>query len=218
MPGQIYARGEFHMSHQQVVFQYKMGIVTDGYSFSAHNNIIILSGYIEKLENAKVRDAIHYEAEHARSLYIDNINKMKTAGEKLNTFLAKREAIKKAKEATKIMYADVWDDMESIKNICKSSIIPSNIPTESNPTKLSDQPHHPIRFIDKKATLLIAVSDPNNNNQWINETMSVTNLKQLLETYNENEIAPCMSTIGEVMNLIMSLHLRQEMKLFVFSL
>jgi len=39
------------MSEQSIIFRYRKCIVAGDYSFSAKNNIITLSGYIERIDN-----------------------------------------------------------------------------------------------------------------------------------------------------------------------
>jgi len=63
------------MTKQAVSFKYETGIISDGYSFSAYNNVIKLPEYVKKLENIKVREAIQYEAMTARTLYVYEVKK-----------------------------------------------------------------------------------------------------------------------------------------------
>ena len=102
------------MSEKPIKFQYQKGIIADIYSFSANNNVITLSEYIEKLENAKIREAIQYEAKIARALYVDEVNRLKREGKKVNTFLIKREASKMAKKEAQAVYTDIWGEVERI--------------------------------------------------------------------------------------------------------
>lgn len=110
------------MLGQPVELRYQGNAITGGYSFSALNNTIILPEYVEQLENPKIREAIQYEAEKARHYYIAEVNRLKTIGEsKVNTFLTKREAVKKAKTEAQMMYGDVWQEIETILKTNKIS-------------------------------------------------------------------------------------------------
>jgi hypothetical protein len=111
------------MLEQSVKFQYQAGIVTGGYSFSAYNNIITLSGYVETLDNARVREAIHYEAEKARTYYVETVNKLKLCGEKVSTFYVKRDAIQRARKEAQSKYMDVWNEVESVCKANETAVI-----------------------------------------------------------------------------------------------
>ena len=104
------------MSPISIKFQYQEGVVKCGYSFSAYNNVIMLPEYVEKLENTKIREAIQYEAKTARSFYVDEVNRLKAKGEKVSSFIAKREAIRKAKDMAQTKYAEIWSEVEDIYN------------------------------------------------------------------------------------------------------
>jgi hypothetical protein len=117
---QIYAchrYKESNMPEQPIKFQYQEGVVTGGYSFSAQSNIIKLSGYVQKLENRRVCEAIQYEAQKARFYYVEEVKRVKAAGGKVNNVLTKYEAVKKAKEDTRALYADVWSEVEDTYKI-----------------------------------------------------------------------------------------------------
>ena len=100
------------MSEKPIKFQYQAGIVTGGYSFSAYDNIITLSEYVEKLENVKIREAIQYEAKTARTFYVEEINRLKANGEKINSYNVKRDATIKAKDKAQAKYAEIWSEVE----------------------------------------------------------------------------------------------------------
>ena len=129
------------MSEQTIKYQYQVGVITGGYSFSANNNIITLSGYVEELENAKVREAIQFEAQKARTYYVEKVNRIKAAGGKVNNFLTKYEAVKRAKEDAKAMYADVWDEVEAINKTHDTPIASPQSPISSDAGEsLKDNP------------------------------------------------------------------------------
>lgn len=123
------------MLKQPIKFQYKAGIIIDGYSFSAYNNTITLSGYIEKLDNAKIREAILYEAETARSFYVEEVNRLKASGRKINSYLVKREAISKAKNKTQAKYAEIWSEVVDTYKTPPLSVEPSTSNMEGGNTK-----------------------------------------------------------------------------------
>lgn len=101
------------MTDQPIKFQYQEGIVSGGYSFSAYNNIITLSGFVESLDE-KIREAIQYEAITARSLYVDEVKRLRASGEKVNSVLIKRDATRAARERAHIKYSEVWSEVEAI--------------------------------------------------------------------------------------------------------
>ncbi len=103
------------MTEQQVRFQYQEGIVSGGYSFSAYNNVITLPKFVEKLESEKVREAIQYEALTARSIYVDEVTRLRASGEKINSVLIKGKASKKARDKAKEKYAEIWSDIENVQ-------------------------------------------------------------------------------------------------------
>lgn len=122
-----------------IKFQYQTGVVTGGYSFSAYNNIITLSGYVEKLENAKIREAIQYEAKTARSFYVDEVNRLKANGEKVNSFIVKQEATRKAKDIAQTKYAEIWSEVEDVyKNPPLLAEKTGNTKIYTNITRLKD--------------------------------------------------------------------------------
>jgi len=100
------------MSERPIKFKYQKGLIVGGYSFSAYDNIITFSEYVQQLENEKIREAIQYEAKTAHSFYIYEVKRLKANGEMVKTSRVKYEAIKRAKEDAKIKYADIWDDVE----------------------------------------------------------------------------------------------------------
>jgi hypothetical protein len=102
------------MSEQPIIFQYQTGTITGGYSFSAYSNKIILPEYVKKLKDTKIREAIHYEAKTARSFYLVEVSRLKSNGEKINSFLVKRDATEKAKAESYIKFSDVWEEVERI--------------------------------------------------------------------------------------------------------
>jgi len=102
------------MSEQLIEFQYKEGVVRGGYSFSANNNVIILSGFVKNLKNKKIREAIQYEAKTARTLYVDKVNEVRNSGEQMNQGLIKQNASAKARNMAKDKYAEVWSEVEDI--------------------------------------------------------------------------------------------------------
>lgn len=104
---------------EQIRFQYRKGIVPQGYSFSAKNNVIILSEYVENIANARVREAILYEAERARQLYVEEINNLRSIGEDVNTHDVKRDASMKARFEAQAKFSDVWDEVESTHQTAK---------------------------------------------------------------------------------------------------
>jgi len=104
------------MLEQAIEFRYQANAITGGYSFSAKNNIINLPEYVERISNPRTRTAIQYEAEKARYHYVAEVGRLKALGEnKVDTFLVKREAVKKAKKETQTLYADVWQEVELIQ-------------------------------------------------------------------------------------------------------
>jgi len=105
------------MSEQAVVFQYQPGTVVGGYSFSIKNNIITLPGHVERLENAVAREAIQFEATKARSFYVNEVKRLKASGVKVNSVLAKREAITQAREETRTKYSDIWGEVENARKV-----------------------------------------------------------------------------------------------------
>ena len=105
-----------NMSEQSIKFQYQKGEVVGGYSFSAYNNVITLPKYVQKLENLKIREAIQYEAKTARSLYIEEVTRLKAKGKKINSSIVKREATKKAKDKAQTKYAEIWSEVEDTYN------------------------------------------------------------------------------------------------------
>jgi len=124
------------MSSRSIKFHYKAGAVIGGYSFSAYDNIITLPRYVEKLDNAKIREAIQYEAKTARSFYIEEVNRLKANGEKINSFLVKREATRKAKDKAQAKYAEIWSEVEDIyKTPPPLSVAPAK--TTSNRNKFN---------------------------------------------------------------------------------
>ena len=119
----------------EVRFQYKTGLVTGGYSFSLHSNVIILPEYIKRLANDRIRAALLYEAERCRKHYVTEVNRLKALGERVNTFLIKREATNKAKAETKAKFSDVWDEVE---RTYEASINPTAPPHPSSATPHAD--------------------------------------------------------------------------------
>jgi hypothetical protein len=138
--------GEKKMSEQSVIFRYRKGIVAGDYSFSAKNNIITLSGYIERIDNPAIREAIQYEAKKARSFYIEEVNRLKEIGEKVRTCRVKYEAVQKAKEEAYTKYGDIWGEVE---HIYKS---PPQITAEA-----TDKPNNNPCSTDEFTGLLMAI-------------------------------------------------------------
>ena len=123
------------MSKQVKKYQYKKGVVQGGYSFSVHNDVIILSEYVGKLEDDRVREAILFEAERARHHYVTEVKRLKTLGKKVNTYLIKQEATKIAKAEARTKFADVWDKVE---RIYETSLIPITSTQPQTPTAHAD--------------------------------------------------------------------------------
>jgi len=152
------------MTEPSIKFQYQDGIVSGGYSFSAYSNIIILSGFVEKLENEKIREAMQYEALTARSLYVEEVKRLRAKGEKINSSLIKREATRAAREKAQVKYAEVWSEIEEIyQSIPLLSVGPPTEHTETGKPKIVH-------------LLLVAVSEPGN---------LFSRLVEAIETYNE---------------------------------
>lgn len=82
-----------------ITWKYQAGTVSGGYAFSANNEEITLSGYVQKLPELD-QNIIKYEAEKARSNYVAAVKAKKKAGEKVNPLTIKRESVLAAKEAT----------------------------------------------------------------------------------------------------------------------
>ena len=165
------------MFEQTIKFQYKKGIVVGDYSFSAKNNIIILSGYIERLENNRVREAIKYEAQIARSFYVDEVNRLKSEGEKVNTFYVKSVATKIAKEEVRIKFSDIWDEIEITRNLSKALITSSQSSVSKTSEELAD--NNFLRY--KNIELLVIMLGSDNTTQSI---ASETDPKRLIDTLN----------------------------------
>jgi len=102
------------MSNDAIKFKYKPSYIPKGYSFSVKNNIILLPEYFESIENERVRVAMQYVAMRARHHYVSEVNELKAAGKKVNTYFAKHDAGSKAEEEAKIKFSDVWDEVEKV--------------------------------------------------------------------------------------------------------
>lgn len=137
------------MLEQSVKFKYKANAVTGEYSFSALDNVITLPEYVAKLENPRVREAIKYEAEKARSYYINEVKELKTSKVKVNNFRTKREAVKRAREEAQQKYFDIWDEVEAAQ---KSARIYET--SKSTPDTPPDSNH-----ADKDIKYLVTVKD-----------------------------------------------------------
>ena len=175
------------MLDKSINFKYHTGMVTGDYSFSANNNTITLSGYVEKLENARIREAMQFEAIVARRLYVDEVNKLRASGRLANTFHIKREATIKAKEQAKVNYADVWNEVENIyKNPPLTSVTKPTGNTENNIINL---------FHVKDTEILVAVAGSDS---------VISNLKQLTETIEAHnaDLVTNQCTINEVIDLL----------------
>jgi len=84
---------------------YQAGNVTGGYAFSANNEVITLSGYVEKLPEEQ-KNVIIFEANKARELYTAEVARKKAAGEKVNPLTIKRESVAEAKKATQEKFGE----------------------------------------------------------------------------------------------------------------
>lgn len=84
---------------------YQAGNVTGGYAFSANNEEITLSGYVENLTQAE-QEVIIFEASKARELYVSEVARKKAAGEKVNPLTIKRESVASAKEAAQEKFGE----------------------------------------------------------------------------------------------------------------
>ena len=140
------------MSEQPIKFQYQTGIAIWGYAFSASNNSITLSDYVGKLENARIREAIQYEAQRARYYYVEAVNRIKTAGGSVNNFRTKSEAVKRAKEDAHTLYADVWSEAENTYR---------NPPQASTAAPQCDSADISLCYSDDTKRYLVTVSELN---------------------------------------------------------
>ena len=153
------------MSDSRIKFKYQAGIVTGNYAFSINSNTITLSGYVEKLENARIREAMEFEAMAARSYYVNEVNRLKASGERVSKYHIKCDATIKAQEQAKAHYADVWSEVETTyKNPPLMSVSTLTENAESNKLNL---------FRIQGVPFYVAVVGSGN---------LPSNLKQLIET------------------------------------
>ena len=162
------------MSERTVRFQYRAGIVTGGYSFSLHNNVIILSAYVEKLTDDMVREAIHFEAERARHHYVTEVNRLKTLGETVNTFIVKHEASQQARAEAQAKYPAVWDEVEITYKIYEN-----RKPSPQPFTKARDDSEHETESCNPSKEIQFTVTVRDSDNIILDVTKESSSLKKL---------------------------------------
>ena len=126
------------------------------YAFSSQNNAIVLSAYIKSLENARIREAIHFEAERARIRYISEVKKLKAAGIKINTGHTKSKAVKKAQSEARSEFFDILGEVGEVKKASRTYKAP-----QSEETKIlqgDPEKENSAHCQNKEITLLISIS------------------------------------------------------------
>jgi len=210
------------MSRESVKFQYHTGIVVGNYSFSANNDIITLSGYVEKLEDDRIREAIKFEAITARAFYVDELNRRKLMGDRINSSNIKSEATRRAKVEAKDKYFDIWDMVENIYKIPPK--IFATKPTIKLLIKLPTLTERLAQFtLYKGAQLdasiicpkrLIEMHEGIYEDTDIEERINNQVLKCVMGECTEDITGKC--TLKEVVELIRALNHKQEIELTVW--
>ena len=144
------------MSEQPITFKYKKGLIEGGYSFTIRSNVITLPEYIERLENPGIQEALQYEAQKAHYHYVNEVNRQKKYGEKVNSFIAKQDATKRAKDEARIKYEDIWQEVEDAQKAARIYAIPNH-----------DAPHDNAINNQTNTKFIVAINDLNDSTKLV---------------------------------------------------